>query len=116
MEGVAFAVADCLDALPGGRSRAARLAGGGTVAPAWRALLATVLDVDLYAVDVPAASARGAALLGAYAHDPTTTFPEVAHPVLVATPAPNDMLVDRRHRYQQQLHALRGMPSGMASS
>jgi xylulokinase len=44
-----------------------RLAGGGTVATGWRQLLADVLGVPLYAVDVPAASGRGAALLGAIA-------------------------------------------------
>ena len=44
-----------------------RLAGGGTLAAGWRQLLADVLGVPLYAVDVPAASGRGAALLGAHA-------------------------------------------------
>src|SRR4029077_8262407 len=44
-----------------------RLAGGGTLAAGWRQLLADVLGLPLYAVDVPAASGRGAALLGAHA-------------------------------------------------
>ena len=44
-----------------------RLAGGGTAAPAWRQLLADVLDVELRAVAVPGASGRGAAFLGARA-------------------------------------------------
>src|SRR5690242_10660734 len=70
LEGTAFAIRDALDALlgPAGPVPAClRLAGGGTVARGWRQLLADVLGVPLYAVDVPAASGRGAALLGAIA-------------------------------------------------
>jgi xylulokinase len=70
LEGTAFAIRDALDALlgPAGPAPAClRLAGGGTVATGWRQLLADVLGVPLYAVDVPAASGRGAALLGAIA-------------------------------------------------
>ncbi len=73
LEGVAFAIRDALDALLGG-SRSGqqgpprlRLAGGGTLAAGWRQLLADVLELPLYAVDVSAASGRGAALLGAHA-------------------------------------------------
>ena len=67
LEGVAFSVKDALTALdpdtpaPG----TLRLAGGGSTAPAWRQMLADVLGADLDAVDVPAASGRGAAMLGA---------------------------------------------------
>jgi xylulokinase len=68
LEGVAFAIRDALDALLAGhRPPRLRLAGGGTLAAAWRQLLADVLGAPLYAVDVPAASGRGAALLGAHA-------------------------------------------------
>lgn len=69
LEGTAFAIRDALDALlgPGPAPACLRLAGGGTVATGWRQLLADVLGVPLYAVDVPAASGRGAALLGAIA-------------------------------------------------
>ena len=69
LEGTAFAIRDALDALLTGsghhRPPRLRLAGGGTLAAGWRQLLADVLGVPLYAVDVPAASGRGAALLGA---------------------------------------------------
>ncbi|WP_460447351.1 xylulokinase, partial [Angustibacter aerolatus] len=56
LEGVAFAVADAVDALPltAARGRETRLAGGGTTHAAWRTLLATVLDRPLHAVEVPA--------------------------------------------------------------
>jgi xylulokinase len=68
LEGTAFAIRDALDALDAGqRPPRLRLAGGGTLAAGWRQLLADVLGVPLYAVDVPAASGRGAALLGALA-------------------------------------------------
>ena len=68
LEGTAFAIREALDALLGEhRPARLRLAGGGTLAAGWRQLLADVLGRPLYAVDVPAASGRGAALLGAIA-------------------------------------------------
>jgi len=68
LEGTAFAIRDALDALLADhRPPHLRLAGGGTLAAGWRQMLADVLEFPLYAVDVPAASARGAALLGASA-------------------------------------------------
>ncbi len=67
LEGVAFSIRDILDALLGEyRPPRLRLAGGGTLAASWRQLLADVLGLPLYAVDVPGASGRGAALLGAH--------------------------------------------------
>ena len=68
LEGTAFSIRDALDALVADdRPAQLRLAGGGTLDACWRQLLADVLGVPLYAVDVPAASGRGAALLGAQA-------------------------------------------------
>ena len=98
LEGVAFAIRDALDALLGGPlSRGQgppylRLAGGGTLAAGWRQLLADVLGLPLYAVDVPAASGRGAALLGAVAAG-LLSFDDIAGPLappasLVAEPDP----------------------------
>ena len=65
LEGTAFAIRDALDALLGGPLSSGpvsgeqgppwlRLAGGGTLAAGWRQLLADVLGLPLYAVDVPA--------------------------------------------------------------
>jgi xylulokinase len=66
LEGVAFAIAEAFAALVGAEvPNRLRLAGGGTVAPGWRQLLATAIGIPLFAVDTPAASGRGAALLGA---------------------------------------------------
>jgi xylulokinase len=69
LEGVALAAREALAALVDGDEGLAhlRLAGGGTTAPAWRQLLADVLQRELHAVEVPGASARGAAMLGARA-------------------------------------------------
>lgn len=64
-EGVAFTLKDGLKALEdaGIHADSLRLAGGGTLHPDWRQLLANVLEKPLDAVSVPSSSARGAALL-----------------------------------------------------
>ncbi|MBD3886997.1 xylulokinase [Phormidium tenue FACHB-886] len=68
LEGVAFAIKQGLEAIvaPNVPIPALRLAGGGTLEPAWRQLLATVLQVPLYSITIPAASAQGAALLAGF--------------------------------------------------
>ncbi|SAL08916.1 xylulokinase [Caballeronia cordobensis] len=65
-EGVAFALRAGLDAIRenGTPLDAMRLAGGGSVDPRWRQLLADALRVELHAVDCPNAATRGAAMLG----------------------------------------------------
>jgi xylulokinase len=64
LEGVAFTIRAAMETLAGPEPRSTvRLAGGGSTDPAWRQLIANVLGTSLDAVDVPAASARGAALL-----------------------------------------------------
>jgi xylulokinase len=93
LEGVAFSIRDTLDALLGQyRPPLLRLAGGGTLAAGWRQLLADVLGLPLYAVDVPAASGRGAALLGAHVAG-LLSFDDIQGPLappasLVAEPDP----------------------------
>src|ERR1700733_7240865 len=93
LEGTAFAIRDALDALLAGhRPPHLRLAGGGTLAAGWRAMLAGVLELPLHAVDVPAASGRGAALLGAHAAG-LLSFADIQGPLapparLVAEPDP----------------------------
>ena len=93
LEGAAFSIRDALAALLGDdRPPRLRLAGGGTLAASWRQLLADVLGLPLYAVDVPAASGRGAALLGAHAAG-LLSFDDIQGPLappahLVAEPDP----------------------------
>ncbi len=66
LEGVAFAVREGLDTLvtPGSLTTL-RLAGGGTTDPYWRQMLCDITGFPLEAVEVDAASALGAAALGA---------------------------------------------------
>ena len=69
LEGVAFSLKAGLHALHdvGIKPESMRLAGGGTVNPAWQQMLATILETPLEVVEVPSASARGAAYLAALA-------------------------------------------------
>ncbi len=68
LEGVALGIREALDLLDDEDAAAPlRLAGGGSAHPAWRQMLADVLGRELLAVDAPAASAHGAALLAGIA-------------------------------------------------
>jgi xylulokinase len=79
LEGVALGIRVALEALPGARATTSlRLAGGGSVHPAWRQLLADVLGRELVAVETADASARGAALLGGLAGGPWATAQDTA--------------------------------------
>jgi xylulokinase len=124
LEGVAFAIRDALDALLGeplsGEPRPPylRLAGGGTLAAGWRQLLADVLGLPLYAVDVPAASGRGAALLGAVAAG-LLSFGDITGPLappadLVAEPDPAMAAfhADRHARFRHIVSVLRPEEKG----
>jgi xylulokinase len=114
LEGTAFAIRDALDALLGEHHPPRlRLAGGGTLAAGWRQLLADVLGLPLYAVDVPAASGRGAALLGAHAAG-LLSYDDIQGPLapsaaLVAEPDPamTAFHADRHARFRRVVSALR---------
>lgn len=114
LEGVAFAIRDAFDALPG--SHAAdhlRLAGGGSAAPAWRQMLADVLELPLHAVDVPAASGRGAALMGAAAAGLISTadiqgpLAPVARPVAEPNADTSQHFLSRRTEFHRIIKVLR---------
>jgi xylulokinase len=122
LEGTAFAIRDALDALLADRRPPRlRLAGGGTLAAGWRQLLADVLGSPLYAVDVPAASGRGAALLGAHAAG-LLSFDEIQGPLappahLAAEPDPAAAAfhAERHAQFRRIVSALRGCsPEGAA--
>ena len=124
LEGTAFAIRDAVDALLAGQctpdQRPAdqqvprlRLAGGGTLAAGWRQLLADVLGTPLYAVDVPAASGRGAALLGACAAG-LLSFDDITGPLAPPTalaaepdPARAAFHAERHARFRRVVSALR---------
>ena len=115
LEGTAFAIRDALDALLGEhRPARLRLAGGGTLAAGWRQLLADVLGLPLCAVDVPAASGRGAALLGAIAagllslDDVQGPLAPPAHLVAQPDPAMAAFHAERHARFRRIVSALGG--------
>jgi sugar (pentulose or hexulose) kinase len=90
-----------------------RLAGGGSTNPAWRQLLADVLGYPLRAVDVPAASARGAALLAARAAgliDEPSLLENLAQATTVVAEPRADRhayFTDRHHTFVRTVQALR---------
>ena len=118
LEGTAFSICEALDALLGEQRPARlRLAGGGTLAAGWRQLLADVLGLPLYAVDVPAASGRGAALLGAHAAG-LLSFDDIQGPLappaqLVAEPDPamTDFRAERHARFRRIVSVLKNTPT-----
>ena len=118
LEGTAFSIRDALDALLADqRPPRLRLAGGGTLATAWRQLLANVTGLPLYAVDVPAASGRGAALLGAHAAG-LLSFDDIRGPLapparLAAEPDPAAVAfhAERHARFRRIVSALRECPA-----
>ncbi|KWC35535.1 carbohydrate kinase [Burkholderia ubonensis] len=109
-EGVAFALRAGLDAIraegaEGAERRAVaslRLAGGGSVDPRWRQLLADALGASLDAVDCPNAATRGAALLagvaiGHWREDALRALAPAASPV--AAPCGDRALATRHARF-----------------
>lgn len=93
LEGVAFGIRIAWEALPShDQESTLRLAGGGSEHPAWRQMLADILNQQLFAVDIQAASVRGAALLAGLAEGlwPDAQGTAVIAPrlSLIATPEP----------------------------
>jgi xylulokinase len=114
LEGVAFAIRDALEFVlePGEKVAQLRLAGGGTIDPAWRQMLADILGRALAPVEVPAASALGAALLGARAAELTDrdTFvprgPGASALTIVRDPH-RDLYRERHQAFRRTVQALR---------
>ncbi|CDY78210.1 Xylulose kinase [Caballeronia glathei] len=104
-EGVAFSLRAGLDAIRanvGGGIGAMRLAGGGSIDPRWRQLLADALQTELHAVDCPNAATRGAALLGGFAagHWHAGDLASLAPcATLAATPREDAALAGRHARF-----------------
>ncbi|WP_175685022.1 xylulokinase [Burkholderia anthina] len=105
-EGVAFALRAGLDAIrdanPADPVTTLRLAGGGSVDPRWRQLLADALGASLDAVDCPNAATRGAGLLagvaiGHWRDDALHALAPAAAPV--AAPRDDRALAARHARF-----------------
>ena len=116
MEGVAFAFADCRDALAAAGTRVDRALaiGGGARSDAWLAILSTSLGIPL---DVPASGQFGAALGAARLARMAVTGagPELATPPAVArTVEPDAALAsafaDAHARYRAAYAALKDLP------
>ncbi|CAA9364400.1 Putative xylulose kinase [uncultured Leptolyngbya sp.] len=113
LEGVAFSLKQGLEAIAatGINANELRLAGGGTLEPEWRQLLADVLQLPLHSITVSAASARGAAILagmGSGAYADLSAVPPVsiaAHPTMPRSPDVG--LTDAWSRYQSLYPQLR---------
>ncbi|MBV9708754.1 MAG: xylulokinase [Chloroflexi bacterium] len=91
LEGVAFGIRIAFEALPAAdEANTLRLAGGGSEHPAWCQMLADILNRELFTVNTPTASARGAALLGGIASgiwaDALATASIVPRTSLIAAP------------------------------
>ena len=123
LEGVALTTRAAWAALQdaGCQATALRLAGGGTTSPAWRQMLADILQVELRPVDVAAASGRGAALLAGRAagrFDEAGALALVAPTGRIAPVRPDsdsaDRVTERFDRFERLLHAERaaGPPPG----
>ena len=116
LEGVALTTRAAWNALQsaGCPATTLQLAGGGTTSPAWQQLLADTLQVDLYPVEVVAASGRGAAVLGGRAAEifdepeaVALVSPDRAGSVVTARPAPATRSAERFDRFERLLHAQR---------
>ena len=110
LEGIAFAVRQGLEALlaTGVRCTDLRLAGGGSLDPRWRQLLADVLERPVLATPVSDASVLGAALLAGVGFG---AWPDVqrvaamaAPPELVATPGPDTQAYREPYLRYRQLY------------
>jgi xylulokinase len=113
LEGVAFAARDALDCVlaPDERVPYLRLAGGGTTDPAWRQMLADVLGHALAPVEVTAASALGAARLGARAAGLAGRISappaHAAHSLTTPRDDDTDLLPERHRAFRRKVRALR---------
>jgi xylulokinase len=105
LEGVAFAIADAVDEVVATEPDIdeLQLAGGGSTDPAWRQLLADVLGYPLRAVDVPAASGRGAALLAGRAAGLDTALDDTSRSGATGARRTTDMAVEPRTRPRSEL-------------
>lgn len=107
LEGVAFSIADGLDALKqtGLEIPTLQLVGGGTLDPRWQQLLCDSLETPLYSSGTSNASARGAALLaglaiGTYqnAFETSTMLPKAK---LIAEPNQNlEPIQEAKNRFR----------------
>jgi xylulokinase len=118
LEGVAFAVKDCLAALTaaGTRIRSADAIGGGARSRAWLSILASVLDLPLNQLEAAeAGAALGAARLGRTAATGETPSAVCRPPHRVETIAPEPGLVEQYEKLYQRYRSLYPAMKGVLS-
>nr|MBC7243807.1 gluconokinase [Chloroflexota bacterium] len=111
LEGVAFCLADVWEALAGGDQgeEPVRLTGAVVRSPVWIQILADVLRIPLMPVEVPDASALGAAMLGHWALGNMKTLGASQAPRVSTAFMPNPeqcAFYASRHRVFQKLYRL----------
>ncbi|PYE48338.1 xylulokinase [Deinococcus yavapaiensis] len=109
-EGVALSIRDAVRLLTSSTPGTLRLAGGGSLHPWWRQLLADILQSVLEIVDVPVASAYGAALLAQAAETgrgPRTSIVSVRSIIEPRADAHMQALADATERFSAAYTALR---------
>jgi xylulokinase len=116
LEGVAFALADCLEVVSAlaGRPPLGRVSGGGARSPLWLRVLASVLELPLERPMIEAGAAFGAALLGGVAAGAWPDAQRAAGSVRMRELVePVDQWVDvyreRRGRFRELYPALRAL-------
>ncbi|MCQ8239702.1 xylulokinase [Rhizosaccharibacter radicis] len=116
LEGVAFSMRDCLDALAGAGTRIgeADVIGGGSRSRAWTTIMATVLDMPLHRLaDGETGGAFGAARLARLAvtgEDPAAVcLPPRRTETIMPDPAMAEALRARLHRYRALYPAIAGL-------
>ena len=105
LEGVAFALKDCLVAAEkgGARIESTRICGGGAKSPLWRKIIADVLDVPVEIPKVDEGAAYGGAILAMVA---CGAYPSLNDAVAAVTSVKETVLPDKRiaehykHRYE----------------
>jgi xylulokinase len=117
LEGVAFALRDCLDLLATPPPRSARVSGGGSRGELWLEILAATLDIALERTAVDAGAAYGAALLGGVAAGVFSSAAEAVAACVqtTSTTAPDPALAacyaELRPRFTALYPALRALRS-----
>lgn len=107
-EGVALSIREAVRTISPDPPAVLRLAGGGSLDPWWRHLLADVLQTSLNVVDVPSASANGAALLAQAAHTGSAPAPRSVHVHETVVPQGNGQAyADAAERFSAAYTALR---------
>lgn len=109
-EGVALSIREALAVMPPAQTDVIRLAGGGSVHPWWRQMLADTLDRPLQIVDVPSASVVWAAMLaGAPAEGARASADRAPE---VTQPHPDPGLEERAERFTAVYDGLYGGAAG----